>query len=100
MSYWLHNSTGHFQMNIRDWPKILELAKMFGWQPAGTLAPQLRTFRPGLSEEKRAAYDRWQEESVNREPWDTTPMPSDPLTDDDWVPYEDYSDWNGEYDGN
>jgi hypothetical protein len=32
-----HTDGSYFRWNLIDWPKVLELGRMFGWRPAGTI---------------------------------------------------------------
>lgn len=52
MPYDLCGPAGDFFFNDSFWTKVLALARMFGWEPTGTLSP--------VDEHGTLLYDNWE----------------------------------------
>ena len=50
---------GDFQFNMFAWENALRLAEMYGWEPAGTLAPEPRVMDEEDEDEEPFVFKDW-----------------------------------------
>jgi len=56
MGYDLYSRKKIFRSHIEDFPKLLDLAYLFGWKPRGTEAPSIEGYSEWKSEEWKGGY--------------------------------------------
>lgn len=95
MSMDLSGAGGHFRFNNWGWESVLELATMYGWEPAGTELEGYRVLPAELSER----WHQWARDNAARAEQGMEPIP-DPIPADAWVFEPRDPPWKGIYDSN